>query len=62
MNHTKPSPNQDVLQAELQTAQVHEIRDAVTWCVTDIIILQVTSNSCMHMPELLTKSQSSKSC
>ena len=37
MSPTKPSHNQDVLQAELQRAQVHEIRDAVTWCVTDII-------------------------
>ena len=37
MSHTKPNPNQDVLQAELQRAQVREIRDAVTWHVTDII-------------------------
>ena len=37
MNYTKPSPNQDVLQAELQTVQVPEIRDPVTWCVTDVI-------------------------
>ena len=37
MNYTKPSPNQDVLQAELQTAQVCKIRDAVTWHVTEII-------------------------
>ena len=37
MSHTKSSHNQDLLQAELQTAQIHEIRDAVTWRVTDII-------------------------
>ena len=37
MSHTQPNPDQDMLQAELQRAQVHEIRDAVTWCVTDII-------------------------
>ena len=37
MSRTKSSPNQDVLQAELQTAQVREIRDAVTSHVTDII-------------------------
>ena len=37
MSHTKSSHNQDLLQAELQTAQVREIRDVVTWRVTDII-------------------------
>ena len=37
MSRTKSSHNQDLLQAELQTAQVCEIRDAVTWHVTDII-------------------------
>ena len=39
MSHLNPklNPRRDILQTELQTAQVVEIKDAVTWRITDII-------------------------